>query len=282
MMNKVIGMNVKPELSAQAFEQLLHLLHHVYGYDFSGYSKASLLRRIHKFMSVQELNNGQELIQLLAGDTSVFNAFLETVTVNVTEMFRDPSFYKSIREKVLPVLATYPQINIWHAGCSTGEEVFSLCILLHEVGLLNRTRIYATDINATNLDRARTGVLPMNHMREYTGNYQQSGCTNDFSDYYTALYDHVLIHKEIRERVVFLQHNLVTDRSFNEFQLILCRNVMIYFNKQLQSKVLKLFYESLSSLGFLGLGMKESLLFSEHKSKFTVVDSSVKVFRKKS
>lgn len=275
-------MTGKPELSPNEFEQLLHLLHHVYGYDFSGYSKASLLRRIHKFMDEQQMADGQKLIQELAGNTSVFNAFLETVTVNVTEMFRDPSFYKALREKVLPVLATYPQINIWHAGCSTGEEVFSLCILLYEAGLLHRTRIYATDINASNLDKARTGVLPMHHMREYTINYRQSGSVNDFSDYYTALYDHVLINKEIRERVVFLQHNLVTDRSFNEFQLILCRNVMIYFNKQLQNKVLRLFYESLSSLGFLGLGMKESLLFSEHKSKFNVVDGSVKIFRKKS
>lgn len=281
-MNNVIGLNPKPQLSTQAFEQLLHLLHHVYGYDFSGYSKASLLRRIYKFMDVQGVTDGQQLIQLLAGDTFVFHSFLETITVNVTEMFRDPGFYKSIREKVLPVLATYPQINIWHAGCSTGEEVFSLCILLHEAGLLHRTRIYATDINASYLEKARTGVLPMTHMREYTLNYQQSGCTGDFSDYYTALYDHVLIHREIRERVVFLQHNLVTDRSFNEFQLIICRNVMIYFNKQLQNKVLKLFHESLSSLGFIGLGMKESLLFSEYRSKYSVVDGAVKIFRKKS
>lgn len=281
-MNNVTRLNPKPELSSQAFEQLLHLLLHVYGYDFSGYSKASLLRRIYKFMDTHNVSDGQQLIQLLAGDTSVFHSFLETITVNVTEMFRDPGFYKSIREKVLPVLATYPQINIWHAGCSTGEEVFSLCILLHEAGLLHRTRIYATDINATYLEKARTGVLPMVHMREYTLNYHQSGCTGDFSDYYTALYDHVLIHKEIRDRVVFLQHNLVTDRSFNEFQLILCRNVMIYFNKQLQNKVLKLFHESLSSLGFIGLGMKESLLFSEYRSKYTVVDGSVKIFRKKS
>ena len=281
-MNNMIGLHPKPQLSSQDFEQLLHLLHHVYGYDFTGYSKASLLRRIHKFMDTQAVTNGQQLIQLLAGDTSVFYSFLETITVNVTEMFRDPGFYKSIREKVLPVLATYPQINIWHAGCSTGEEVFSLCILLHEAGLLHRTRIYATDINASYLEKARTGVLPMAHMREYTLNYLQSGCTGDFSDYYTALYDHVLIHKEMRERVVFLQHNLVTDRSFNEFQLVLCRNVMIYFNKQLQNKVLKLFHDSLSSLGFIGLGMKESLLFSEYRSKYTVVDGSVKIFRKKS
>ncbi|BFG70532.1 protein-glutamate O-methyltransferase CheR [Sediminibacterium sp. KACHI17] len=281
-MNNVIGLNPKPELSSQSFEQLLHLLHHVYGYDFSGYSKASLLRRIYKFMDAHEVSEGQQLIQLLAGDTSLFHSFLETITVNVTEMFRDPGFYKSIREKVLPVLATYPQINIWHAGCSTGEEVFSLCILLHEAGLLHRTRIYATDINASYLEKARTGVLPMAHMREYTLNYHQSGCAGDFSDYYTALYDHVLIHKEVRDRVVFLQHNLVTDRSFNEFQLILCRNVMIYFNKQLQNKVLKLFHESLSSLGFIGLGMKESLLFSEYRSKYSVVDGGAKIFRKKS
>jgi chemotaxis protein methyltransferase CheR len=276
-----MGLPGKPELLAHELEQLLSMLHQVYGYDFTGYSKSSLLRRMVKFMDENELHNGAQLIQLLAGDTNAFQSFLETITVNVTEMFRDPVFYTTLREKVLPVLATYPQINIWHAGCSTGEEVFSLCILLFEAGLLQRTRIYATDINAGNLEKARTGVLPMHHMREYTVNYRQAGGKNDFSDYYTALYDHVIINKEMRERVVFLQHNLVTDRSFNEFQLILCRNVMIYFNKQLQNKVLKLFYDSLSSLGFLALGMKESLLFSEQKSKFSAVDSSVKIFRKK-
>lgn len=272
----------KPELNASSLEQLLHLLYQVYGYDFSGYAKASLTRRIHKFMETSHIGDDRQLIQLLTGDTQLFNAFLDTITVNVTEMFRDPSFYKALREKVLPVLATYPQINIWHAGCATGEEVFSLCILLFEAGLLQRTRIYATDINGANLEKAKTGVLPMHHMRDYTANYRLSGGTRDFSDYYTALYDHVIINKEIRERVVFLQHNLVTDRSFNEFHLILCRNVMIYFNKSLQNKVLRLFYESLGSLGFLALGMKENLLFSEHKSKFTVVDSSGKIFRKKS
>lgn len=276
-----MGLPGRPELLAHELEQLLRMLYKVYGYDFTDYSKSSLLRRILKFMDENELHTGSQLIQLLAGDTAAFQAFLETITVNVTEMFRDPVFYTTLREKVLPVLATYPQINIWHAGCSTGEEVFSLCILLFEAGLLHRTRIYATDINAANLEKARTGVLPMHHMREYTVNYRQAGGKNDFSDYYTALYDHVIINKEMRERVVFLQHNLVTDRSFNEFQLVLCRNVMIYFNKQLQNKVLKLFYDSLSSLGFLALGMKESLLFSEQKSKFSAIDPAVKIFRKK-
>lgn len=276
-----MGLPGRPELLAHELEQLLRMLYQVYGYDFTGYSKSSLMRRIVKFMDENELNNGAQLMQSLAGDTAAFQSFLETITVNVTEMFRDPVFYTTLREKVLPVLATYPQINIWHAGCSTGEEVFSLCILLFEAGLLHRTRIYATDINAANLEKARTGVLPMHHMREYTVNYRQAGGKNDFSDYYTALYDHVIINKEMRERVVFLQHNLVTDRSFNEFQLVLCRNVMIYFNKQLQNKVLKLFYDSLSSLGFLALGMKESLLFSEQKSKFTAVAPAVKIFRKK-
>ena len=277
----IMDISGRPEFSPQALEQLLQMLVRVYGYDFSGYSKSSLLRRIYKFMSERQIGSGKQLTALLAGDAGAFNSFLETITVNVTEMFRDPGFYKSLKEKVLTVLATYPQINIWHAGCSTGEEVFSLCILLHEAGLLHRTRIYATDINAANLEKARTGVLPMHHMREYTINYRQTGTQNDFSDYYTAMYDHAIINKEIRERIVFLQHNLVTDRSFNEFQLIICRNVMIYFNKQLQNRVLRLFYESLSSLGFLALGMKESILFSEQKTNFSVVDSGTKIFRKK-
>jgi chemotaxis protein methyltransferase CheR len=274
-------MMVRPVFEKHEMEQLLHMVHHVYGYDFSEYSKASLNRRIQKFMQDKGVMDSKGLIQLLAGDRLSFQFFLETVTVNVTEMFRDPSFYKCLRQQVIPILATYPQINIWHAGCATGEEVYSLCILLYEAGLLHRCRIYATDISPANLEIAKSGVLPLHHMREYTANYHESGGVLDFSDYYTAHYDKVLINKQIRERVVFLQHNLVTDHSFNEFQLILCRNVMIYFNKQLQNKVLKLFYESLSPLGFLALGMKESLLFSEIKSKMSAFESAVKIYRKK-
>jgi chemotaxis protein methyltransferase CheR len=274
-------MSVKLVLQQEEIQELLRLIHQVYGYDFSGYARGSLIRRIHKFMEDHQIQNGTELISLVVGNMGIFENFLETITVNVTEMFRDPGFYKALREKVLPVLASYPQINIWHAGCSTGEEVFSLCILLHEAELLHRSRIYATDINPANLARARTGVVPLHNMREYTVNYRLSGSLMDFSDYYTALYDKAIIDKQIRERIVFLQHNLVTDRSFNEFQLVICRNVMIYFNKDLQGQVLRLFYDSLAPFGFLGLGMKESLLFSEHRNRFAPVEPGIKLFKRK-
>lgn len=263
------------------FQELLHVVHSVYGYDFSGYAKASLYRRIQKFMKEKDVATGKELIMQVGGSMHMFEAFLDTITVNVTEMFRDPDFYRAIRDKILPQLASYPKINIWHAGCSTGEEVFSLGVLLREAGLLQRTRIYATDINPANLQKARTGIISLSHMREYTVNHRLSGSTADFSDHYTALYDKAIIHKDIRDRIVFMQHNLVTDRSFNEFQLIICRNVMIYFNKELQGRVLRLFYESLSPLGFMGLGMKESLLYSEQRNRFVTVDSATKLFKRK-
>lgn len=269
-------------LVADEFQELLYVVHHVYGYDFSGYAKASLHRRIQKFMKDKEIETGKQLILQVGGNMSMFEAFLDTITVNVTEMFRDPDFYRALREKIFPELASYPKINIWHAGCSTGEEAFSVCILLREAGLLQRARVYATDINPANLKKARTGVIALSHMRDYTVNHRLTGSTVDFSDHYTALYDKAIIHKDIRDRIVFMQHNLVTDRSFNEFQLIICRNVMIYFNKELQGRVLRLFYESLSPLGFLGLGMKENLMYSEQRNHFITVGPATKLFKRKS
>lgn len=269
-----------PEISNVLLDDLLLLLHRRYGYDFSHYSKASLLRRTEKFMSLNAMPLVEELGDRLCEDPDLFQDFLETLTVNVTEMFRDPEFYKMVRNKVLPTLASYPQIKIWHAGCSTGEEVYSMCILLYEAGLLDRTHFYATDINRTNLEKAMTGVMPLHLMKTYTANYLQTGGEADFSDYYTAMYDHVIFKKEIRSRVAFLQHNLVTDQSFNEFQLIICRNVMIYFDKFLQNQALSLFHQSLCPLGFLALGLKESLRFSSIRNHFSVVDAGTKIFRR--
>ena len=196
-------------------------------------------------------------------------------------MFRDPPFYKVLREKIFPQLATYPIIKIWHAGCATGEEAFSLAILLHEEKLLERCRIYATDLNTVNLDTARKGIIPLNNMKQYTGNYHRSGGKNDFSSYYTARYDYVLINKEIRKNISFSHHNLASDTIFNEFQLILCRNVLIYFNPVLQNKVINLLYQSLTPFGYLALGMKESLLFTDLNSKFETVYNSVKIFKRR-
>jgi len=268
-------------IHTEDLEGILEVLIQRYGYDFTGYAKGSLLRRVNRFAKEVDCNSAYDLKYTLLNNEAVFQHFLQEVTVNVTELFRDPQYYKILREKVLPILASYPIIKIWHAGCSTGEEVFSMCILLEEAGLLNRTKIYATDINLTNLEKAKNGILPLRNMREYTTNYQQSGGKRDFADYYTAMYDNAIIHEELRSAVIFSQHNLVSDHVFNEFQLITCRNVMIYFNKQLQDRVLRLFHDSLSPLGFLSLGLKESLHFSSVKDSFDAIDAPTKIFRRK-
>lgn len=268
-------------IDTKELDEILQVLLHRYGYDFTAYAKNSLLRRINRFAKEAHSSSAYDLKYTLVNDETLFQHFLQEVTVNVTELFRDPLYYKMLREKVLPVLASYPIIKIWHAGCSTGEEVYSMCILLREAGLLKRTRIYATDINPANLEKARAGILPLRNMKEYTANYLHSGGKHEFANYYTARYDHALINDELRAGVVFSQHNLVSDNVFNEFQLISCRNVMIYFNKALQNRVLQLFYESASSLGFLTLGLKESLQFSGVKEKFETIHAAAKIFRRK-
>lgn len=260
---------------------ILEVLKHRYGYDFTEYARSSLLRRVNRFAKEVKSTSVYDLKYILLNNEAVFQHFLQEVTVNVTELFRDPLYYKTLREKVLPTLASYPIIKIWHAGCSSGEEVYSMCILLKEAGLLQRARIYATDINPANLEKAKTGIIPLGPMKEYTANYQHSGGKHDFADYYTARYGHVLINEELRSSISFSQHNLVSDSVFNEFQLISCRNVMIYFNKQLQDRVLGLFHDSLSPLGFLGLGLKESLQFSAVKNKFEPVHAKAKIYRRK-
>jgi chemotaxis protein methyltransferase CheR len=216
----------------------------------------------------------------ILGDKNLFEKFLKLITVNVTEMFRDPGFYRALKEEVLPVLASYPIIKIWHAGCSTGEEVFSMAIVLQEAGLLKRSRIYATDINPANIEKAKTGILPLGVLKDYTSNYIQYGGMEDFASYYTARYDNAIIRKDIREKIIFSQHNLVTDQVFNEFQLICCRNVMIYFNRQLQNRVLRLFTDSLSTFGYLALGTKESLLFTDVKEDFDTINLQQKIYRR--
>lgn len=252
--------------------------HH--GYDFSNYARASFTRRVNKYMGDNEIISASDLQSHLGNDKNHITKFLHTVTVNVTEIFRDPFAYRVLREKIVPALASYPNIKIWHAGCSTGEEVFSMCILLEEAGLLGRTTIYATDINAANIEKAKTGMLPLSKMKEYTSNYINAGGTAEFADYYTARYNHALIRSELRKQVVFFQHNLVTDQAFNEFHFILCRNVMIYFDRQLQNRILRLFYESMPRLGFLSLGVKESISFSTVVDKFETIDTDTKLFRK--
>ncbi|RFM26523.1 CheR family methyltransferase [Deminuibacter soli] len=274
-------MKEKIDISAADLDDVLLVIRNNYGYDFSNYSRASLIRRVLRFMDTARIKTVYDLRFHLTNEPAFFAYFLQTITVNVTEMFRDPAFYHSLREKVLPKLAAYPIIKIWHAGCSSGEEVYSMCILLEEAGLLNRAVIYATDINPANIEKARSGIVPMHYMKDYTANYQQSGGKEDFSTYYTARYENALIRKDLRRNIVFSQHNLVTDQGFNEFQLVCCRNVLIYFNKTLQNHVFHLFYNSLPPMGYLALGMKESLLFTDLRDKFETVDATAKIFKRK-
>lgn len=259
---------------------LLESIRFVYGYDFTEYAEASVIRRVTHFMRTNKINTLPELGRLLVSDEDAFARFVLEFTVNVTEMFRDPLFFKSLREKVLKHLATYPFLKIWVAGCSTGEEVYSVAILLQEEGLLERAVIYATDINQRVLQAAKEGLYRMDLMQAYTANYQKAGGKHTFSDYYTAKYDAAMLNKILKQHVVFSIHNLAVDGSFNEFQLILCRNVLIYFNQNLQNKVINLFHDSLSPFGFLALGNKESLLFSDKQRVFAEVDKKEKIYRK--
>lgn len=267
-------------LQDEELQRLLNDMIDRYGYDFTGYSEASLKRRIEHFMINDHITDISKLRSLIVQNPDYFRHLVEEITVNVTEMLRDPIFYKTIREEVLPALATYPFIRIWHAGCSTGEEVFSMAILLKEAGILHKSRLYATDINPHVIEKAKSGIFPASQMRKYSENYIQSGGSNDFSSYYSSNYNLAKFDKSLSEKMVFATHNLVADSSFNEFQLILCRNTLIYFNKKLQSRVLELFDHSLDLLGFLGLGTKESLRFSGIESKFRQIVPGQKIWRK--
>ena len=274
-------MSIQINITQEELEDILQLLLQHFGYDFTNYSHASLERRIVHFMNNEHISSVYDLKYNLINQKDFFTSLLQTITINVTDMFRDPPFYKALREKIFPELATYPLIKIWHAGCATGEEVFSLAILLHEENLLNRCRIYATDLNTVNLVKAQRGIIPVTNMKEHIRHYHEAGGKSDFSNYYTAKYNNVLINKELRKNIVFSHHNLVTDSVFNEFQLILCRNVLIYFDPVLQNKVLNLLYNSLSPLGFLAIGLKESLLFTDLNSKFESILPPLKIFKRR-
>jgi len=252
-----------------------------YGYDFRNYGKAHIKRRVHHRMSVSGFNSVSEIIHKILYDPVFYQEVLQDLSITVTEMFRDPEFYLSVRKDVVPLLKTYPFIKIWHAGCATGEEVYSMAILLKEEGLLNRTQIYATDFNQLALQKARNGIYPIERIKEFTLNYQKSGGKASFSDYYNARYESVILNESLKENIVFADHNLVTDGVFGEMNLVICRNVMIYFDKALQNKVIRLFYDSLASGGFLCLGSKESLRFAEYASKFDTTSEKEKIYRKK-
>jgi chemotaxis protein methyltransferase CheR len=270
----------KPSLEDIEIQLLLEGLYQYYGYDFRNYALASLKRRIHSFMHSQGLKNISALQEKLLHDRTCVDRFLVDLTVNVTSMFRDPSFYLSFRHNVVPLLRTYPFIRIWHAGCSTGEEVYSMAILLQEENLYHRCRIYATDTNEKVLQTAKTGIFPLKLMQEYTQLYLKAGGKESFSQYYTAAYDHAIFRASLRDNVIFAQHNLATDSSFNEFNVIFCRNVLIYFNQILQKQVHTLFYNSLCNFGILGLGRQESLRFTPHEQYYEEIAQGEKLYRR--
>jgi len=259
---------------------LLEGVYRRYGFDFREYAPASLRRRVWRRVHAEGLGTVSALQDKLLHDPACMERLLLDLSINVTAMFRDPTFYLRFREKVVPLLRTYPFTRIWVAGCSTGEEVYSLAILLLEEGLYDRARIYATDINESVLDRARSGVFPLDKMREYTQNYIKAGGARAFSEYYLAKYDGAQFQRSLVDNVVFAQHNLVSDRSFNEFNVVVCRNVMIYFDRALQDRVHRLFYESLMTFGVLALGAKESIKFSPFEDCYEELDATERLYKK--
>ena len=259
--------------------ELIDLVKRIHGFDFSNYSKASLKRRLSRIIMLKKIGI-KELEHLLENDPDFFQWFLDEVTVNVTEMFRDPSFYKALKTQVIPHLSNLPHIRVWSAGCSSGEEVYSLAILLSQAGLNPKSFIYGTDINSEMLDEARKGVYSLRKIKNYTENYQQCELPGSITDHFAVMHDTAIVNSELKQNTLFSIHNLVSDNTFNEFQLISCRNVFIYFEAGLQEKILGLFYKSLSPNGFLCLGSKETIRFPEFKNKFKTINQKENIYQK--
>jgi chemotaxis protein methyltransferase CheR len=268
------------DLETIELQLLLEGVFRQYGFDFREYAPASLKRRVWRRVHAEKAGTISGLLDRLLHDPDVMERLLLDLSINVTAMFRDPTFYAALREKVVPLLRTYPFTRIWVAGCSTGEEVYSLAIMLTEEGLYERARIYATDINEAVLQRAQAGVFPIDKMRDYTENYIRAGGRRSFSEYYLAKYEGALFERTLTENVVWAPHNLVQDRAFNEFNLILCRNVMIYFDRPLQKRVHELFHESLERFGILALGHKESIRFTGFEDRYEELDAAERLYRK--
>lgn len=260
---------------------LLEAIYRRYGYDFRDYAQASMHRRVKYLVSKYQCRSISAMTERVLHDEDFFFEMVLGFSITVTEMFRDPGFYRGLREKVLPFLKTFPYIKIWHAGCASGEEVYSLAILLKEEGLYDKATIYATDFNDAALQTASAGVYSMEHGREYTSNYIAAGGKASFSDYFYADYDSIIMNQDLKRNVTFANHNLATDGVFSEIHLVLCRNVVIYFNKTLQERVYRLFHESLVYDGFLCLGTKESIDFSDVRRDFIDIDSPLRIFQLK-
>ena len=272
--------NRTQDLEILEIQLLLEAIYKHYGFDFRDYAPASLKRRVWKRVHAEGLRTISSLLDRVLHDPPTMERFLLDLSINVTSMFRDPHFFLTFRQKVVPILRTYPFIRIWDAGCSTGEEVYSLAILLQEEGIYDRCRIYATDMNELVIARAKEGIFPLNGMKENTANYLEAGGKGTFSDYYTARYDNAIFRPALRENIIFAQHNLATDNSFNEFNVILCRNVLIYFNNRLQDRVQKLFLDSLEMFGVLGLGKKESMRYVEVAHHYETLDEEERLYRR--
>ena len=262
------------------FDLILQAIYQKYGYDFRDYAKASIRRRLRYRLSQSNLKTISEMQHKLLCDEEFFDTLLLDLTINVTEMFRDPSFFKALREIVIPELKEQPFIKVWHAGCSSGEEIYSAAILLKENGMYESSLIYATDTNEIVLDKAKSGIFPIEKMKDYTVNYRKAGGLASFADYYTAKYDNAIMDNSLKKNIVFSNHNLVTDRVFGEMDMIMCRNVLIYFNKELQDRVFRLFRDSLRTGGFLCLGSKETIRFSSYSDNFKNVTEKEKIYRR--
>ncbi|HMC23119.1 MAG TPA: protein-glutamate O-methyltransferase CheR [Thermoanaerobaculia bacterium] len=270
----------KLELEAIEIKLLAEGIYAHYGFDFRDYSQPSMKRRIWKRTYAEGLRTISGLQEKVLHDSACMERLLLDLSINTTAMFRDPTFYLAFRQKVVAMLRTYPFVRIWHAGCSTGEEVYSMAILLYEEGLYDRCRIYATDINEAVLQRAKEGIFPINTMKENTSNYITAGGTGTFSEYYVAKYDYAIFRPSLRENVVFAQHNLVTDASFNHFNVIFCRNVLIYFNSPLQDRVQRLFLDSMETFGILGLGKQETIRYTSVADNYEVIDATERLYRR--
>ncbi|MEE8326924.1 MAG: protein-glutamate O-methyltransferase CheR [candidate division NC10 bacterium] len=268
------------EIEQVEIDLLLEAVYRRYGYDFRSYARASIERRTRQFLSGAGCKSVSEMIPRVLHDEEFFSRLVRYFSISVTEMFRDPPVYRAVREKVIPLLKTWPNFKIWHAGCATGEEVYSLAIVLKEEGIYDRATIYATDFNDESLERAREGIFKMEKMQEFTRNYQQVGGKASFAKYYHARYDAVTIDNSLKERITFANHNLATDSAFSEVHLIFCRNVLIYFNRELQNQALGLFTESLVHGGFLCLGTKEDLQFTNAKDRYEIMDDKARIYKK--
>src|SRR3954449_2852965 len=274
------GQQADDDLERVEMQLLLEGIYQHYGYDFRGYAIASLKRRLWRRAHAEGLTTLSALQDRVLHDARCMERLLHDLSINVTAMFRDPSFYVAFREQVVPLLRTYPFVRIWNAGCSTGEETYSLAILLTEAGLYDKTRVYPTDINDAVLERAQRARFPLERMRDYTANYLSAGGQEEFSRYYSVEGDEAAFSDELRARIVFANHNLVSDGPFNDFNVIVCRNVMIYFGKRLQDRVHDLFYDSLETFGVLALGHKESIKFTPHEAGFEQLNPKERLYRK--